>query len=333
MSEEATRPADKVMATDGSTQEEERRDVLHVPIIGIEIERALVPAILLCLGAVLVLGWSFLIELPRFWFEEEGYYSHGLLVPFMSIAVLYMRRETLAKAEKGSSVVGFVLLLFGALLFLAGRLIDNLSIQAGAFILILVGATYYVFGPKVGRLTLGPILFLIFMMPALGWIIDATTNPLQIISTKIATKMLNIVGYQTYVSPINPTFVDMNLYSFQVGGPCSGFKLSLALTAFTIFFIMISNLGWAKNLFLFALSVPLALFLNGLRIMFIGVVGELGAASPDAAIVRWIRSLDKSQSDVGMIFHDYSGYLTLFICFILLHYIVRALERGVPNEP
>lgn len=332
MNEDTTRAVDET-TTDGATEQEERRDVVHVPLIGIEIERAMLPGTLLCLGAVLVLGWSFLKELPRFWFEEEGYYSHGLLVPFMSIAVLYMRREALAKAEKGSSVVGFIILLLGALLFLSGRLIDNLSIQAGAFILILVGATYYVFGAKVGRLSLGPILFLIFMMPALGWIIDATTNPLQIVSTKIATKMLNIVGYQTYVSPINPTFVDMNLYSFQVGGPCSGFKLSLALTAFTIFFIMISNLGWAKNLFLFALSIPLALLLNGLRIMFIGVVGELGAASPDAALVRWIRSLDASQTDVGMIFHDYSGYAILFICFILLHYIVKALERGVPHEP
>lgn len=332
MNEDTTRAVDDT-TTDSATEQEERRDVVHVPLIGIEIERAMLPGILLCLGAVLVLGWSFLKELPRFWFEEEGYYSHGLLVPFMSIAVLYMRREALAKAEKGSSVVGFIILLLGALLFLSGRLIDNLSIQAGAFILILVGATYYVFGAKVGRLSLGPILFLIFMMPALGWIIDATTNPLQIVSTKIATKMLNIVGYQTYVSPINPTFVDMNLYSFQVGGPCSGFKLSLALTAFTIFFIMISNLGWAKNLFLFALSIPLALLLNGLRIMLIGVVGELGAASPDAALVRWIRSLDASQTDVGMIFHDYSGYAILFICFILLHYIVKALERGVPHEP
>ncbi|MER3466942.1 MAG: hypothetical protein C4340_07675, partial [Armatimonadota bacterium] len=190
---------------------------MHVPLLGVEIERALLPGIGLCLGAVLVLGWSFLTELPRFWFGEEGYYSHGLLVPFMSIAVFYMRREALAKAEKGSSIAGFIGLLLGALLFLSGRLIDNLSIQAGAFILMLVGGTYYVFGAKVGRLTLGPILFLIFMMPALGWIIDATTNPLQIMSTKIATKMLNIVGYQTYVSPINPTFVDMNSYSFQVG--------------------------------------------------------------------------------------------------------------------
>ena len=221
MSQERTQSVEEA-TTNGASERDERRDVLHVPLLGVEIERALLPGIGLCLGAVLVLGWSFLTELPRFWFGEEGYYSHGLLVPFMSIAVFYMRREALAKAEKGSSIAGFIGLLLGALLFLSGRLIDNLSIQAGAFILMLVGGTYYVFGAKVGRLTLGPILFLIFMMPALGWIIDATTNPLQIMSTKIATKMLNIVGYQTYVSPINPTFVDMNSYSFQVGGPCSG---------------------------------------------------------------------------------------------------------------
>ncbi|RMG25981.1 MAG: exosortase/archaeosortase family protein [Armatimonadetes bacterium] len=310
----------------------EGEEMWVAPILGIQVERRALPWILLALVSCTVLGFSFLKDLPAIWFDEEGYYSHGLLVPFMSLAVLYMRREKLKKAKKEPAAIGIPILAVGLLLLLAGRLIDNLSIQAFAFILALIGATYYVFGKEVGKLALAPILFLIFMMPALGWIIDATTNPLQIVSTKIATKMLNIVGYETYINPIDPTFVDMNLYSFQVGGPCSGFKLSLALTAFTIFFIMISNLSWGKNLFLLAISIPLALFLNGLRIMMIGVIGEYGAAAPDAPLIRWIRSLDKTQSDVGMIFHDYSGYLVLFLCFIILHYIVKALERGVGND-
>lgn len=302
------------------------------PVLEIQVERHALPWIVVALLSCTALGISFLKDLPAIWFDEEGYYSHGLLVPFMSLAVLYMRREKLKRARKEPAGFGVPVLIVGLLMLIAGRLIDNISIQAFAFILSLVGATYYVFGKEVGRLAIGPILFLIFMMPALGWVIDATTNPLQILSTKIATKMLNIVGYETYINPIDPTMVDMNLYRFQVGGPCSGFKLSLALTAFTIFFIMISNLSWAKNLFLLALSIPLALFLNGLRIMMIGVIGEYGSAVPDAPLIQWIRSLDKTQSDVGMIFHDYSGYLVLLLCFIILHYIVKALEKGVGHD-
>jgi exosortase/archaeosortase family protein len=122
----------------------------------------------------------------------------------------------------------------------------------------------------------------------------------------------------------------MNHYDLNVGGPCSGFKLLLSLTAFTTFFIMISKLGLAKNiLLLLAINPLLALFINGLRIMLIGVVGEGSRVNPDAG---WVQYLLRYGEDAGMVFHDYSGYITLLVCFVILHYIVRALERGTESN-
>jgi exosortase/archaeosortase family protein len=191
----------------------------------------------------------------------------------------------------------------------------------------LIGGVYFAFGKGVGRLCLGPLLFLAFMMPVLGMLIDNTTNPLQLISTKVASKMLNIVGYQTEISPAFPTTIHLNHYTLNVGGPCSGFKIILSLTAFTTFFIMISKLGLVKNLLLlFVINPALALFINVLRIMLIGVVGEAAINNPDAG---WVEYLHRYGPDAGMVFHDWSGYITLIVCFVILHYIVRALEgRG-----
>lgn len=301
------------------------RDEVEIPLIGVKLPRDVVPWLVAGLASMLLMGWFFLSRLPDVWFDEEGYYSHGLLIPFMTMAAIYMRRDKLRAEPVSSSMIGLVIMVLGLLALLASRMIENLSLGNFAFMMTLIGACYFAFGARVSKHLVGPLLFLIFMMPVLGWLIDIWTNPLQIASTRIAEKMLNIVGYGTDMSLAQPTVIHMNNYTLNVGGPCSGFKLILSLTAFTAFFVMISKLGWKKNLLLFALSLPLALFINGLRIMLIGVVGEAQTSYAPvlSSFAGWLRN---HGDDAGMVFHDFSGYGTLLICFVILHFIVRALE-------
>ncbi len=89
--------------------------------------------------------------------------------------------------------------------------------------------------------------------------------------------------------------------------PCSGLKLLVALTAFTAFFMMIARLKWWGNAALALLVFPLALFMNGLRIALVGMVG------------------DQMGHDAGIAFHDWSGYLVLVLCFYLLFKAARGL--------
>jgi exosortase len=314
---------DKVPET--TTQVEVDPNEVEIPLIGVRLPRDVVPWLIAGLVTMLFMGWFFLSKLPNVWFDEEGYYSHGLLIPFMTMAAIYMRRDKIRAEPVSTSKAGLVILVFGLLGLVAARVIENLSLGNFAFMVTLIGACYFAFGAKVSKHLVGPLLFLIFMMPVLGWLIDIWTNPLQIASTHIAEKLLNIVAYNTDMSPAQPTVIHMNNYTLNVGGPCSGFKLILSLTAFTAFFVMISKLGWKKNLALFALTLPLALFINGLRIMLIGVVGEgqTSFAPVISPFANWLRNYG---DDAGMVFHDFSGYGTLLICFVILHFIVRALE-------
>ena len=352
-----------------------------LPIIGITLPRAMMPWLIVGILVILALGWTFLRTLPATWFHEEGYYSHGILVPFMTLAIIYMRRDKIKEEPLGTSWLGAVIMSIGLLVLLAGRRLDNASLQSGGFITCLIGGVYFAFGKQIARHIFGPLMFLVFMVPILGYVIDSTTNPLQLISTNIANKLLNIVGYNTFISPAYPTLVQMDNYSLNVGGPCSGFKLILALTAFTVFFVMFCNLGrfkstvlavlsaitgvaitillknkiqnetilfmlwlttmsgsyaalayltktsWADSrgsFLIFFVNPVLALFINGLRIMLIGVVGE-NAGSP---MIQWMY---KYGDDPGMVFHDWSGYLTLIACFIFLNYITKFLEGKKPD--
>lgn len=303
---------------------ETAEEVVRVPILGIPIPKAAAPWIYVALLAALLLGWTFLSGLPSVWFDEEGYYSHGILVPFLTLYVLYIRKTQFQEQPIGRSMLGFVVLLVGLLAIIAAKRIENLSLASFGFVLALTGGVYFAFGTRIGRIALGPLLFLIFMMPVLGMVIDNTTNQLQLLSTRVASAMLSIFGYGPYIAPAYPTVIHLDNYLLNVGGPCSGFKLILALTAFTTFFIMISNLGlWRNLLLLLVINPVLALFINGLRIMLIGVVGQAAVNNPDAG---WVQFMLRYGEDVGMVFHDWSGYIALIICFIILHYIVRGLE-------
>jgi exosortase/archaeosortase family protein len=62
-----------------------------------------------------------------------------------------------------------------------------------------------------------------------------------------------------------------------------------------------------SNLAMIALIVPLGLIINGLRIALIGMVG------------------DYNGKEAANTFHDWSGWITLVICFIILSRIARIL--------
>lgn len=285
--------------------------MLELPIVGIRIPEKLFPWLLATIGACLLLGWSFLTKLPAIWFDDEGYYSHGVLIPFMTLAAIYMRRDQLKQQPLSQSSIGFFVMVIGLVLLVLSDRIGTMSVSAGAFIIAVIGAAFFALGPKMGKLLFAPLAYLVFMMPVLGYFIDKFTNPLQMVATRVAVVMLKVIGYRPEIPANDPNRIELNYTTWNVGGPCSGFKLLLSLLAFSIFFVMISKLNWVKSLVLVVIISPtLGLFINGLRIMMIGVVGE-----------RWGQK-------AGAAFHDYSGYIALLICFVFLHFIVRFMERG-----
>jgi exosortase/archaeosortase family protein len=106
---------------------------------------------------------------------------------------------------------------------------------------------------------------------------------------------------------VDSTTIYLDRFTLDVGVACSGLKLLIAVTAFTLFFMMIGGLKWWGNAIMVLAVLPLCLFINGLRIALIGVVGDTYGA------------------DAGHQFHDYSGYLTLIVCFFILFSLMRSL--------
>jgi exosortase len=265
---------------------------------------AFVPGVVL--ATALAIGfWPLFRLLPSDWLETDGYMSHGFLVPLISGYVIYRWWPRLRTIPvKGSFWALPVLLLFLYVTW-AGDMTDLRFVLSFMFVGVVVAGTWFVAGRRWALATALPACYLLFALPIWTFAIDRYTSGLQQLSTRVSFHMLALAGYTPVMADTN--VIALSHYQFEVALACSGFKLLTAVTAFTVFFALIGSLRWWANLAMLALVLPLCLFINGLRVALIGVVGE-----------TWGDGAAHS-------FHDWSGYITLLICFFLLFKFARWL--------
>ncbi|MFY9233267.1 MAG: exosortase/archaeosortase family protein [Fimbriimonadaceae bacterium] len=268
---------------------------------------AFVPGLILFTGIILIF-WKMWPQLYDLWTGPDGYYSHGWLVPVISGVIVYKAWPRIQNIPVRAEWIALIPL--SITLYLAWLSSANLiyTFMAMALLATISFSTWLIAGWR-WMLALAPAtLYLAFALPLWTVLINDYTNPLQIYSTKIAYYFLKIFGFGLVYDQVNePTILYMDNFTLNVAVACSGLKLLLALTAFTTFFILIARLKWWGNLVMIGLILPLAMVINGLRIGLVGIVGEM------------------QNAEAGMTMHDYSGYITLVICFFILFKFARWL--------
>lgn len=266
--------------------------------------KAFVPGLLVAIG-IIATFYSLLVRLPRLWLADDGYYSHGFLVPFISGYAIYKWWPRLSKIKVQPGWIALVFLVPLLFVVKAAYQTEIMQLMSVALIAAILLGVWFVAGWRWMFAVMLPAMYLLFMLPVWTGAIDNYTNPLQIISSQVAFYMLQATGFNPLQD--GSTVIHLNNFVLDVGVPCSGLKLILAVTAFTTFFMMIAKLNIWGNAIMALMILPLCLAINGLRIALIGVVGDLYG------------------SEAGMQFHDYSGYITLLVCFFILFKIARLL--------
>ena len=270
----------------------------------------------LTIAAVLIIGllfWPLLNQLPYMWLglgswefrSGDGYYSHGVLVPFISGYIIYRRWPQIKDIPVKAGWIALVPLLASMWILWAANAADIHLIRSYALIFCLLSVSWLVAGWRWMWALSPGVLYLMFALPVWTGFINNYTNPLQIYSTTVSYYLLKVFGFQVYKG--DPTTLFMDHFELSIAVPCSGLKLVVAVTAFTVFFILIARLRWWSNVLMAAAVLPLCLFINGLRIALIGVVGE------------------QQGRTAGFAFHDYSGYITLIVCFFIIFKFARLL--------
>lgn len=281
---------------------------------------------------VMVAGLLFLAtQLPvlknwwAVWNEPDSYYSHGPLVPAIAAFMIWTNRNKLADTPVRNSWLGLALLIAFLPIHAIGLLMGFRALYGVAFFFCLYGIILMLFGKRVMKIVFIPVLFLVTMIPVASWMLDNATGRFQLISATVATKLLQLTAPYNIEQFGNTIYSEAlpGAHTLLVGSPCSGLRLLISLVTFSWFFVYVTRTSWWKKGILLALSFPLSIFINSLRITMIGYVGF------------WTES-----SEAMHTFHDYSGYIGLVICFVLLFGIAKLMRVGdfvtggsVPGAP
>jgi exosortase len=206
--------------------------------------------------------WPGLVELWNTW-QRSDEYSSGLLVPFITIYILWARRRDLAQCRIGPSVWGlFAFLaaqavrLFG-LFFMYGSA-ENLSIALSIAALVLL-----LFGWQLFRKVSMVLLFLCLMLPWPNRIQAAVALPLQSWATSSAVFCLEVMGYEVIQEG---NIIHIGQSSVAVAEACNGLRMITAFFVISGLVVLLVKRVWWEKLVILVSSLPIALLCNTVRL-------------------------------------------------------------------
>lgn len=245
-------------------------------------------------------AWSDIFLIAR----KNEEYSHIFLVPFVAIAMVYVRRARFRYCKPTGTGLGFVIAGLGWCLHIFGFYHNFVSLWHIGAVTVLIGCFISVFGKDALFRFFPAVAVLMFLIPVPGTVRLSIAAPLEDYTAKISELLLNAGGVAV-IRAGNQLI--LNGKAVNIAEACNGLRMVFALVLVSYFF------GFA---------LPLR---NSVRFTIL-------LASPFAAILcNVIRILPTvllygQSQEVGKVFHDYSGWLMLPISFLILLGIIAALR-------
>lgn len=265
----------------------------------------LVKLIILLILVIIAYFPTFIWMVDR-WTAAETYYSHGFLVPLISLYIIWHRRMELSRLKAASSNSGWLFLIFGILIHTVSALCEVYFTSGFSLILVLIGIVLLSLGKDCLRKLLFPIIFLIFMIPLPMVAIANLSFRLKILVSQIATVAVNKLG----IYAVRDGSVIKTMHSYLlVEDPCSGIRSLIALIALGTLMAYFSRTSRTKKAILFISSVPISLVSNVIRIAALTLVSEIYGVKIATGT-----------------FHDIMGMLVFVFAFLGLSFVCKLLE-------
>jgi exosortase C (VPDSG-CTERM-specific) len=307
------------------SRESSRPSLAAAPVGDSPVNRVAVPGKFWLVAGILLAAFCVpLWAVGRFALHSE-LYSYILLVPVVSIGLVWMDRDRLAVSGATAPVAlsGLLLALGGALsawyaydVFVAGQLErqDQLALSMYAFAALFAGICCLFVDRGILRRIVFPLAFLVFLAPFPIAAEQALETFLQNASSDVAYAMFVIARTPTFRTG---TFFQLPGFALVVAPECSGIHSTVALFITSLVAGQVLLRSRWKRAVLAAAVLPIALLRNGFRVF---VIGELCVhISPDM---------------INSYIHRHGGpiffVLSLIPFSLLLFWLLRS-ERASPT--
>ncbi|RJQ55303.1 MAG: exosortase [Nitrospiraceae bacterium] len=251
------------------------------------------------------LYWDTAYKVVLDWYNDENY-SHGFLIPFISGYLLWQKKDNLKSAVITPSNWGLLILFSGLVIFLIGNLSGESFSMRLSMLVVLAGAVIFSFGPGFFKAVSFPFIYLVFMIPMPYLLYDSVAFPLKLFVSKFSVEFLSLTGVLVLREG---NIIHLAGTTLEVADACSGIRSVVSLLALSTALAYLTQKGRIKKFILVVLAVPIAVFVNALRIIGTGVLADRhGAAAAEG------------------FFHEFGGLMIFGVAIALL--ILSAVVLG-----
>jgi len=276
-------------------------------------------------GLVLVAAAAFcyadvLVTLSKQLYTNDVY-SYGLLIPWISLYLVWTRRDRLVRAGFAPAYLGGSLVLLGGIgLLMAGRFVGIVGIQEISLIVTLAGLVLLMCGRRVLRLLWFPIAYLLLMLPTWDFATEQLHYPFQQLTATLGTWLLVGLGVPVHRQDV---FLQLPNITLEVAKVCSGVNYLIAVVAIGIPVAYTSFPDLPRRLFLVLFATTIAVLGNPVRVAVIGFLAYHGLSENVHGPWHILQGLS-----VAMV-----GYAALFVGAWLLSKLPIGPRRTVARPP
>jgi len=274
--------------------------------------------------SVPIAAWVFcyaavIAALVRQW-SSNTMYSYGVLIPLISLYLVWERRERLAHVPAAPSYWwGGAVLAVGLIMFTVGAAGGVLLAQEISLIVTIAGATLWAFGRRVFREMAFPIGYLLLMIPLWDVLISRLHFPFQVFSATLGVALLQLVGIPVHQDGV---YIWLPNITLEVAKACSGVNYLIAVVAIGIPLAALFLRGWGRRILLVAFALVVAALSNSLRVALIGLLAYNGISGALHGPLHVLQGL----------FVSFVGYGAIFVGLWVLR-PSRATPRRLERHP
>jgi exosortase len=201
---------------------------------------------------------------------RDSSYSHIVVVPFISLALLYRGRASIFSNVEfgwrgGMALIGaaFVVYAIASRFQLLPNPQDALTQQMAVLVVLWMAGFVLVYGPHAFRAGIFPLLLLAFMIPIPSAVLAATTHVLTAGTAAVLGGLYTVTGTDYHRD--GSVFV-LSKVTIRIADECSGIRstIALVLVGLVIGHARLANVR--SRVLLLAAVFPLSLLKNAIRI-------------------------------------------------------------------
>ncbi len=242
----------------------------------------------------------------------ESYYTHGPLVPLVSLLIVFLLIRYTRVPVRPRRGLGFTVLALSLFVHLLSCLARVNFASVFALIGVLAGIVLIFWGTTALRRFWFPLAFLVFMVPLPEVSIAQMNFRLKMVAADWGVRLVNLTGIIAERAG-NRVFLEDDK-SLIIANVCNGLRTLITVIGFGALYAYVCRLPGVWRIVLFAMSVPVALAANSIRIVGLIVVAHFW---DEKVATGW--------------FHDVSGAFIFVFAFMMMFGVEKLIfwARGL----